>query len=78
MTEEERLINETWPLIRETVERMKPVFQGTRADLILRDRPIEQQMSFWLTMSQLDELVDVGMVEIARRVRNGIHDGSDG
>lgn len=77
MTEEERLINETWPRIRETVERMRPTFHGSRAEMILLDRPIRQQMSFWLAMSQLEDLVDERVVEVARKAREGIHDGRD-
>ena len=45
--------------------------------MILLDRPIQQQMSFWLAMSQLEDLVDERVVEVARKAREGIHDGRD-
>ena len=81
MTEDERMINDTWPLIRETVGRYKAILDQTNVGSVLRGRPLSQQLAFWLTLAQLDELIDSDVVEIARREKReprGLHAGSDG
>lgn len=81
MTEDERMINDTWPLIRETVGRFKAILDQTNLGLALRGRPLSQQLAFWLTLAQLDELIDSDVVEVAREEKHdpgGLHAGSDG
>lgn len=69
MTEDERLINETWPLIRETVSEWKPVLERTGFLRYVQVKDLRGQLDFWLHMSQLEEFKFPEVVEEARKVR---------
>ena len=69
MTEDERLINETWPLIRETVSEWRPVLERTGFLRYVQGKTLRDQLDFWLHMSQLEEFKFPEVVEEARKVR---------
>ena len=69
MTDDERLINETWPLIRETVNKYRPLLEHTGIPGHLAFRPVKEQLDFWLAMKAADENRMPEVEEIAREVR---------
>ena len=69
MTEDERLINETWPLIRETVNKYRPLLEHTGLLGHLEFMSVRRQMDFWLAMKMADEKPMPEIEEIAREVR---------
>ena len=81
MTEDERLINETWPLIRETVNKYRPLLEHTGILGHLAFRPVREQLNFWLTMKALDEERMPEVEEVAReiwgRTRGAAHFDND-
>ena len=69
MTDDERLINETWPLIRETVDRYRPLLEHTGILNHLKFRPVREQLDFWLGMKMAGEDHMPEVEDIARQVR---------
>ena len=68
MTEEERLINDTWPLIRETVERVLPTLDELGWGAHVRAMDVGRQMEFWLTWKAFDENPMTEITAVARQV----------
>lgn len=75
MTEEERLILETWPTIRETVSRVLPALDGIGWGKYVRAMSIERQMRFWLTWKDMDERPMSELTAVARGERSKVWQG---
>lgn len=69
MTEDERLISDTWPLIRETVTRVQPVIDMLGWGDIVRSMSVERQMEFWLTWKDMDERPMPEITAVAQMVK---------
>lgn len=66
MTDDERLINELWPLIRETVDAYRPFMEQTGYLRVLQRRTLRQQMDFWLSLKRASEHPMPELTEFAR------------
>lgn len=71
MTDDERLINETWPIIRETVEKYRPMLVDSGFILRVQYMPLEKQLAFWKCLHVMDTESDERVDELARQVRAG-------
>lgn len=69
MNEDERLINETWPIIRETVNRHRKDLELMGIVRHLERMPLRSQLDFWLGMKLADETRMPEVTEIARQVK---------
>lgn len=68
MNDDERLINETWPLIRETVDAYRPFMEQTGCMEVLQRRTLRQQMDFWVSLKRASEHPMPELTELAREV----------
>lgn len=66
MTDDERLINETWPLIRETVNAYRPLMEQMGYMGVLQRRTLRQQMDFWVSLKRASEHPMPELTELAR------------
>ena len=69
MTEDERLINDTWPAIRETVARVQPRLDEIGWGTYVRAMSVPDQMEFWLLWKRVDENPMAEVTTVARQVR---------
>lgn len=65
MTEDERIINETWPLIRETYNRYKPIVERLGYMPYVQAKDLKGQMQFWLALKHMDECHDARVESLA-------------
>ena len=66
MTEEERLLNDTWPLIRETVGRVLPTLDALGWGEHVRSMGMVRQMEFWRGWVAMDDQPMPELTAVAR------------
>lgn len=69
MTDDERLINETWPLVREAVDEWRPVLERAGFLRHVQARSLQDQLAFWKHMARLDEYKFPEVTEVAREIK---------
>lgn len=69
MTDDERLINETLPVIRETMGRWMPFMETSGYMSHMRQRTLRQQLDFWLALKWAEEHPMTELTELAREIR---------
>lgn len=68
---DELMIDDLWPRIRTTVERYQELYELSNVGAVLKQKPLREQLRYWLTLSELNELVDADVVDLARKERHG-------
>lgn len=72
MTDDERIINENWPLIRETYNEMRPIVEYMGYMPYVQRRDVGGQMDFWLTLKHMREFADKEIECMAFEIKAGL------
>lgn len=72
MTDDERIINEKWPLIRETYNEMRQIVEYMGYMPYVQRRDVGGQMDFWLTLKRMREFADSEIERMAFEKKAGL------
>lgn len=72
MTDDERIINEKWPLIRETYNDMRKIVECMGYMPYVQQRDVSGQMDFWLTLKRMREFADKEIERMAFEIKAGL------